>query len=212
LPREDILAAALAILDEQGADALSLRALAQRLGSGTATLYRHFDSRADLLAEVVDRIIGEIHVDPGPVAEHSWQDACASLARAMFDVLRRHRHAAPLVAQHIPMGPHAALQRERALGLLLSSGFSPALAVGAFTSISRHVLGFAMQLSSSAAAEESGEAAAVAAQVHALDPSRFPATAAVADEMPVPLEEEFEFGLRLIIAGLEAERAHEEGG
>ena len=57
------------ILDEEeGADALSLRALAQRLESSTATLYRHFDSRADLLAQVVDRIFGEIDVDPGRAA------------------------------------------------------------------------------------------------------------------------------------------------
>jgi len=63
MPREQIVAAALAILDEEGADALSLRALAQRLESSTATLYRHFDSRADLLAQVVDRIFGEIDVE-----------------------------------------------------------------------------------------------------------------------------------------------------
>jgi TetR/AcrR family transcriptional regulator, tetracycline repressor protein len=210
LPRDQIVAGALAILDEQGQEALTLRALAQRLESGTATLYRHFDSRADLLAEVVDRIVGEIRVD-AELAEMGWQDACTTLATAMFDVLRRHRNAAPLLAQHIPVGPNAMLQREGALALLLSSGFSPGLAVRAYATISRHVLGFAMQLDRGAVAVQEKDEADVAAYVHRLDPEQFPATRAAADAMPVPLEDEFEFGLRLIIAGLEVARAHETG-
>jgi AcrR family transcriptional regulator len=209
LPREDIVAAALAILDEEGPGALSLRALAQRLESGTATLYRHFDSRADLLAEVVDRVLGNIQVEVDALAEMTWQDACRALAQALFDVLRQHRNAAPLLAQHIPLGPNAMRQRERALALLLAQGFSPELAVGAYTTISRHVLGFAMQMSGRAPLEQEMEAAMVSARVHAADPDEFPATAAVADAMPVPLESEFEFGLDLIIAGLEAARSRE---
>jgi len=209
LPREDIVAAALAILDDEGSDALSLRVLAQRLGSGTATLYRHFDSRADLLAEVVDRVLGNIQVDVEALAEMSWQDACRALAHSLFDVLSRHRNVAPLLAQHIPMGPNAMIQRERALALLLAQGFSPELAVGAYTTISRHALGFALQLSGRAPLEQQMEAAMVSAQVRAADPDEFPATAAVADAMPVPLESEFEFGLDLIIAGLEAARSGE---
>jgi TetR/AcrR family tetracycline transcriptional repressor len=205
VPREQIVAAALAILDEEGADALSLRALAQRLESSTATLYRHFDSRGDLLAQVVDRIFGEIEVDPGQAA--NWQDACGALATAMFEVLRRHRNAAPLIGEHVPVGPNALVHRERALALLLAAGFSPALAARAYSTLARHVLGFAMQLNQAAA--QPGEDADVSAHLHRLDPDRFPATVGVADALPVALEDEFEFGLRLIITGLEAARTGE---
>ena len=207
MPREQIVAAALAILDEEGADALSLRALAQRLESSTATLYRHFDSRADLLAQVVDRIFGEIEVDPGQAA--NWQDACGALATAMFEVLRRHRNAAPLIGEHVPVGPNALVHRERALALLLPAGFSPALAARAYSTLARHVLGFALQLHQAAAQRR--EDADVSAHLHRLDPDRFPATVAVADALPVALEDEFEFGLRLIITGLEAARTGEAG-
>jgi hypothetical protein len=62
-----------------------------------------------------------------------------------------------------------------------------------------------MQLSADASAEHQEEAD-VAAYVHRLDAETFPATVAVADAMPVPLEDEFAFGLELIIAGLEAVR------
>jgi AcrR family transcriptional regulator len=205
LPREQIVAAALAILDEEGADALSLRALAQRLESSTATLYRHFDGRADLLAQVVDRIFGEIEVDSGQAA--NWQDACGALATAMFEVLRRHRNAAPLIGEHVPVGPNALVHRERALALLLAAGFSPALAARAYSTLARHVLGFALQLNQGAAQRR--EDADVSARLHRLDPDRFPATVAVADALPVALEDEFEFGLRLIITGLEAARTGE---
>src|SRR2546430_1768414 len=58
LPLDRIVATALRIVDEQGADALSMRSLAQALDSGTATLYRHFANRAELIAQVVDRVFG----------------------------------------------------------------------------------------------------------------------------------------------------------
>lgn len=175
------------------------------MGSSTATLYRHFDSRAALLVEVVDRMFGEIDIDIDRAAELSWQDAIKSLANALFDVLREHRRAAPLVSEHIPVGPNAMVQRERALQLFLHAGFSPAVAVRAYSTVARHVLGFAMQITHDASAEHQEEAD-VADYVHRLDAETFPATVAVADAMPIPLEDEFAFGLQLIIAGLEAVR------
>src|SRR5689334_21438086 len=60
LPLDRIIATAIEIVDEEGADALSMRTLAQRLESGTATLYRHFGSRAQLVAHVVDAVLGEV--------------------------------------------------------------------------------------------------------------------------------------------------------
>lgn len=208
MPREQIVATALSILDEEGPEALSLRALAQRLESGTATLYRHFESRADLLDEVVDKVIGEVRLDTVRIAEMSWQDAARALASAMFEVLCQHRNAAPLLAQHIPVGPNAMVQRELALSFLLSAGFPSALAVRSYATISRHVLGFAMQLAPRG--DEEGRDAQVSDRARKLDPGDFPATRAVADALPVALEDEFNFGLDLIIAGLEVIRAAED--
>jgi TetR/AcrR family transcriptional regulator, tetracycline repressor protein len=208
MPREQIVATALSILDEEGPEALSLRALAQRLESGTATLYRHFDSRANLLNEVVDKVIGEVRLDAVRVAEMSWQDACRALASALFEVLCRHRNAAPLLAQHIPVGANAMVQRELALSFLLSAGFPPAIAVRSYATISRHVLGFAMQLAPQGD-DERGDAQ-VAEKIRELDPDGFPATRAVAHALPIALEDEFKFGLDLIITGLEAIRAAED--
>ncbi|MCD0449703.1 TetR/AcrR family transcriptional regulator C-terminal domain-containing protein [Actinocorallia sp. API 0066] len=200
VPPERILATALLIVDEEGADALSMRALAQRLGSGTATLYRHFDDRAALVAGIADRLYGEIDVpagtfDPGT----DWREACRALALAMFDTLARHRNVAPLLVGQTPTGPHATALRERHLTVLLGAGFSPATAARAHATLSRHVLGFAVQLTPPPQ-DAPHEPPAPA------DPRRLPATAAVADVLPIPLEEEFAFGLDLILGGLSALR------
>jgi AcrR family transcriptional regulator len=215
LPLDRILATALEILDEQGADALSMRSLAQRLGSGTATLYRHFANRSELVAMLVEHILGEVDIDAQAVAELPWRQACMLFARHMFEALGRHGNVAPLLIGLVPIGPNALAGRELCLSVLLDNGFAPSVAAHAYATLARYVLGFAIQLSGSTSAHADQEAerdAEASAAFHHLDPSRYPATVAVADELPVPLEEEFEFGLRLIVAGLERLRdsAHPE--
>ena len=200
LPPDRILAAALELVDELGADALSMRSLAQRLGSGTATLYRHFANRSELVAMMVDRMIGEVDFDADAVAALPWQQACTSFAQQMFDALGRHGNVASLLIGNVPMGPNALARREKILAVLLDNGFPPVVAAHAYATLSRYVLGFAIQLSGSAAVEQDAE---LAAAFHELDPARYPATLAAADDLPVPLEEEFAYGLRLIVAGLE---------
>jgi AcrR family transcriptional regulator len=198
-----MLAAAVELVDQQGADALSMRSLALRLGSGTATLYRHFANRSELVAMVIDHILGEVDVDPLAAAALPWQQSCTLLAQNMFDALSRHGNIAPLLIEYTPMGSNALANRELCLSILLNNGFRPAVAAHAYATLARYVLGFAIQLSGSTAAVGKQDAE-LSAAFHHLDSSRYPATVGVADELPVPLEEEFEFGLRLIVGGLEA--------
>ena len=202
LPPDRILAAAVELLDEQGAEALSMRSLAQRLESGTATLYRHFSNRSELVSMVIDHMLGEVDLDAHAVAELPWQQACILFAQHMFDALGRHGNVASLLIEYTPMGPNALANRELCLTVLLDNGFAPAVAAHAFATLARYVVGFAIQLSGSAAVNGQQDAE-LSAAFHELDASRYPATVAVADDLPVPLEEEFACGLRLIVAGLE---------
>ena len=202
LPLDRILAAAVEVLDEQGAEALSMRSLAQRLQSGTATLYRHFSNRSELVSTVIDHILGEIDLDAHAIAELPWQQACTLFAQNMFHALGRHGNVASLLIEYTPMGPNALANRERCLTILLDNGFPPAVAAHAYATLARYVLGFAIQLSGTAAVNGQQDAE-LSAAFHRLDPSRYPATVTVADDLPVPLEEEFAFGLQLIVAGLE---------
>jgi len=189
---------ALELVDEEGAEALSMRSLAQRLGSGTATLYRHFANRAELVAMVVDRMLGEVAIASEPALP--WDEACILFAHRMFEALGRHGNAAKLLAGHIPMGPNAMAQREFVLSVLLHGGFSAEAAARTYATLSRFILGFAMQVSASALTEHNDETATV--MFGRLDADSYPATVAVAGHLPVPLADEFDFGLRLIVDGL----------
>lgn len=200
MPLERIVATALQIVDEEGSDALSMRTLAQRLGSGTATLYRHFDNRAALVAHVVDRMFGVVELDGDELLAMGWEQALRTGAHTMFDALARHRNAARLLVEQVPMGPNAMALRERCVAVLLNNGFPPRVAAHAYATLARYVLGFAVQVNGHAAGQP--DDAQVSAVFESMDPDHFPATVAVAGSMPVPIEDEFTFGLELLLSGL----------
>ncbi|MGW6622034.1 TetR/AcrR family transcriptional regulator [Nocardia sp. NPDC055002] len=201
VPFDRIVTTALHIVDEQGADALSMRTLAQRLDTGTAVLYRAVANRAELIAHVVDWVLGEIDIADDEIGE-DWQRACTAAAEAIFSVLHRHPGIAPLLIAQVPIGPHSLVLRERVLAMLLVHGFSPKSAALAYATIARYAIGFAAQLQGHSTAATI-DPATLSALFHRLDPAQFPATIAVADHLPVQtLESEFHFGLRLLVAGL----------
>jgi AcrR family transcriptional regulator len=199
VPLDRIVTTALQIVDDEGADALSMRTLARRLDSGTATLYRHFTGRADLIAHVADLLYGSVEIDAPKLSAMPWQDACKTAAYAMFDVLRQHPNVAPLLGADVLIGPNAMAAREGLIAILLDNGFPPALAARSYATLARYILGFAIQLTSH---RDDLDDAGLSQIFHNLDPRQFPATVKVADSLPVPLEDEFAFGLELIIDGL----------
>jgi hypothetical protein len=95
-------------------------------------------------------------------------------------------------------------QREQTIALLLKAGFSPSLAAQACATLARYVLGFATQLSPPNARDGGDEV------WQTLDPQAFPAIVSVADHLPVPLEQEFTFGLELVIKGLNQVAHHDD--
>lgn len=98
LSRADIVAAAVAAIDEDGVDALTMRGLGARLGVAAMSLYRHLANRDAVLAAVVDHLAGEAVLDAGP--EASWRPAVRGFADRYRAVLLRHPRAAPLLATH----------------------------------------------------------------------------------------------------------------
>ena len=117
----------------------------------------------------------------------------------MFDVLRRHRNVAPLLGADVMIGPNALAGRERVIAILLDNGFPPALAARSYATLARYILGFAIQLTSH---RDDLDDAGLSQLFRNLDPAQFPATVKVADSLPVPMDDEFAFGLELIIDGL----------
>lgn len=98
LSRADIVAAAVAAIDEDGLDALTMRGLGARLGVAAMSLYRHLDNRDAVLAAVVDHLAALAAIDPAPGAP--WRSALRGFADRYRAVLLGHPRAVPLLATH----------------------------------------------------------------------------------------------------------------
>jgi len=116
LTREAIVEAALALLERDGITGLSMRKLAQELGTGAASLYWHVGDKEELLSLLLDRIVGEAEVpDPDPA---NWREQVKELARVTRRMLTERRDAAQLSMGRIPTGPQSLPVLERYLAVL----------------------------------------------------------------------------------------------
>lgn len=132
---------ALELVDDQGAEALTLRSLAARLGSSTATLYRHFDGREDLARQVVEAVFKEISLDEERLAAETWDGCVSYIAEQMFAALVRHPNVAGLVLERVPDGPAARRLRDRCVAVLRANGFTDTDAARAYATVGHFVLG-----------------------------------------------------------------------
>jgi AcrR family transcriptional regulator len=202
MPLARIVDAALALVDEVGAQEFGMRALADRLGSSTATLYRRVSGKDEILTHVADRLLGEVAAlararEPAP----TWDTAIIAGAESLFEVLRAHPKAVVLFLGYVPAGPNALLAREHALQALLAAGLSPHVAAQTYTAVARYVIGFGLQLGEEALTSQAIDDD-LSALYRSLDPQRFPATVSAAGSLPSPLADEFHVGLNLILRGV----------
>ncbi|MFE5818069.1 TetR/AcrR family transcriptional regulator [Streptomyces sp. NPDC056479] len=126
------MATALKLVDEHGVPAFSLRMLADTLNSGTAMLYRHFESKDEIVAHIVNRVLGEVEL-PHLKPDAPWQDVLSAMDPRFYEVLRRHPNVVPALIAQVPVGPHGLALRERVLRTLLERGMPADLAARAFT-------------------------------------------------------------------------------
>jgi AcrR family transcriptional regulator len=120
IDRQQIAAAALAIVDEQGAKALTMRAVADALGVTAMALYHYVDDKTALVALLVDEAIGDRPL-PSPTGA-GWDEDVLELARWMRDGAQRHPGVARLRQDHRVWTPTIMALGERWLGLWLQSG------------------------------------------------------------------------------------------
>jgi AcrR family transcriptional regulator len=122
LDREQVVSAALALADEAGLDAVSLRRVADRLGVTPMALYRHVASKDDLLDAMADRLYGELDL---PAPGDPWWDTLAGLARSTRETLLARPWSVPLFARPLA-GSHGQALDEALRGALFDAGFSAA--------------------------------------------------------------------------------------
>ena len=107
LSRERIVAEAIAMIDADGLDRLSMRTLAKSLGVDAMALYRYVNGREDLLEAVVEVLVEQIEVDPvdGGGPGDGWQGVLQWLARSVRGIAADHPNIFPLVATRHPAAP-----------------------------------------------------------------------------------------------------------
>lgn len=124
--REQIIAAALALLDDEGAESFSTRKLGARVGIQAMSLYHHFPDRGAILDAAVDRMLAELELpDAGRIG---WRRGLQQLALSYRAMAHRHMLAIPLLAQRCPTSPAMTAFLDTLLGLLLRSGLSQSAA------------------------------------------------------------------------------------
>lgn len=207
LTRERILLAALDLADTSGVDSLSMRKLGQALGVEAMSLYNHVANKDDLLNGLIDLVFAEIGL---PLDSEDWKTAMCRRAISAREVLARHRWAIGLMESRTRPGPATLRHHDAVLRCLREAGFSIALAAHAYSALDSYVYGFALQQASLPInkPEEIVEVAETFLRHFPVD--AYPHLAEMAIEhVMLPgydYADEFEYGLDLILDGLERAR------
>jgi AcrR family transcriptional regulator len=198
LTRDAIVDAALRLLERDGLQGLSMRRVATELGAGAASLYWHVGDKEQLLALMLDRIVGEAEpVEP----RATWQETVKESLRATRRLMNKRRDAAQISLGRIPAGPNSLPVMERSLAILKDAGLPPRAIGYAADMFALFVGGFAFEESMPA----QGDPKAFGEYLKSLPADRFPMLSGLADELVEGgPDERFEFAIDLLVKGLEA--------
>jgi AcrR family transcriptional regulator len=123
LSRTAIVDAALTVLDTEGLDAVTMRRVADQLGTGPASLYAHVADKDEMIDLVLDRVISEVDV-PDPIDPKRWQEQLKDIARSAREAFGRHRDIARASLGNVPTGEGALPVMNAMVGVLLAGGVS----------------------------------------------------------------------------------------
>ena len=208
LTRERVIDAGMRVMDTEGLDAVSMRRVAREVGVEAMSLYNHVRDKDDLLQGICDRVMLDFEF---PEETGYWVEMCKAGARSWRRVLQAHPDVMRLFAEThgpSPASPGSLLPTEFALGLLRAGGLSDRDTVQAFHVFGGYIQGFVM-MEGGAIRKASGDHAAFSQELtHALPPDAFPVLRAVSQYFEeCTADEQFEFGLDLLIEGLRAKVA-----
>jgi TetR/AcrR family transcriptional regulator, tetracycline repressor protein len=208
LSRESVADAALAIADRAGFDAVTMRATAAEVGATPMALYAYFASKSALHAAMRERVLALVFA--ACVPRGTWQSTLEGLSRGLYDVIRKHPNWAPVMAHH--SGPAAAglSYIDESLGLMLKDGFGFDAAAKAYLCAVGFAVGSALSEHFIMGADDGS--ARFLSHLKGLPvrrPGRYGNLASLAAGLDgFPWDCAFEFGIRSLLTGIEAQRAH----
>lgn len=203
LSRERVLRTALDMADAEGVESLSMRQLGSRLGVEAMSLYNHVSNKDDLLDGILELVVREISI-PGPGAD--WRTAMRERAVSARRAYTRHPWAAALMDSRTSSGPARLGYFDAMVGALTKAGFSLERAGRALSVLDSWIYGFALQRRNMASGgHERAEDRAGALRDSAPTESYPHLTRMIEWTLEHGYDEDadFEFGLTLILDGLE---------
>ncbi|MGC1305850.1 MAG: TetR/AcrR family transcriptional regulator C-terminal domain-containing protein [Phormidesmis sp.] len=202
LSKERVLSTAIRLADEGGIEVLSMRKLAQALSVRAMSLYNHVANKDDIIDGIVDIVVSEIEV---PDLKTDWKTAMRSRATSAHEVLLRHPWATMPLVSRINIGPAMLRYVDTTLGCLMEAGFSDEMADHAWNVIDSHIYGFTLQELNFPV--EAAEYSATAADYLPMIPAdKYPYMNKLSQQVAEGRYDglhEFEFGLELILEGLD---------
>ncbi|HEY7879455.1 MAG TPA: TetR/AcrR family transcriptional regulator C-terminal domain-containing protein [Streptosporangiaceae bacterium] len=207
LTTEAVVAAAIEVLDEGGVAGLSMRRVAEHLGTGAASLYAHVSGKEELLELVYDALVGQVAlVEPDPA---TWREQLRQVMTDFHDVLVSHTDAALAGLGRIPTSPQTMAAAEVLAGIMRAGGLSPTVVALGLDQLVLYVSATAFEDGLFRRGMDEEEMLRYYAGVHAfyaaLPANRYPVLASIAPDMTGHDDvERFNFGLDVLISGLEA--------
>ena len=203
LSRERVLQTAFRLADEGGLESLTMRKLGRELGVEAMALYYYFANRDQIVDGMVDLVFAEIDL---PAGDGDWKAAMRRRAISLRDVLLRHRWAIGLMESRRNGGPANLRHHDAVIGSLRAGGMSVTMAAHAYSLLDSYVYGFALT-KMTLPFDTGAEIAEVAQGLdQSFDLGAYPHLVEMIGYALAPgydYGEEFEFGLDVVLDGLE---------
>jgi AcrR family transcriptional regulator len=210
LTRERVMQGALTVADAGGLTSLTIRSLAAELGVKPMAVYHHVANKGEILDALIDLVFAEIEL-PAPGGD--WRPEMERRARSAREVLGRHRWAIGLLESRTAPGPANLRHHDTVIATLREAGFSAELTAHAYALLDGYVYGFALQEAALPfeGPESLGEVAGPIMEL--MSAGEYPHLVEMATSYYLQpgydFADEFEFGLRLVLDGIEGRLAVE---
>jgi len=205
LTRDQIVSAAIAVVDREGLEALSMRKLAAELGVGPMSLYYHVPDKSALYDLILDAIMGEADLS-GDDPSEPVGDRLVRIAYSLRDALLTHPHAATLAMSRSLRTPEQLRPVEAMLGIMFDAGLSPADSIAAVDVIGQFTFGTTMAYASHLTDSEYHDDERDA-DLSAITPDAFPNISRLLAETEYRgWDAEFDEGVRALVKGLVLDR------
>jgi AcrR family transcriptional regulator len=195
---ELIVDGAVALIEREGVEALSMRRLGRELGVEGMALYHHVTNREGLTRAIGDRLLEPLGaLDP----TDDWREACRRFATALREIALARPGTFRLVGSQPLDSPSSLRPVERLLGALVAEGFAPEDALGVYRAVASYARGYALAEATGFTVDASRTTGR--RRLEALGRDEFPILAGRADELAaLDAGSGFERGLRALLDGL----------